>query len=70
MSRAYSVMVRPLENLPVRATFRIAFRARSEGARYAWPALPQPIIGETLERTPVPRQERGEEPGQAGRYPR
>src|SRR5262249_6037680 len=35
MSRAYSLIVRSLENLPIRATFRIALRAQAWRSRYS-----------------------------------
>ena len=38
MSRAYSAMVRSLENFPELATFRIALRAHSLGFAYNAPA--------------------------------
>ena len=38
MSEAYSAIVRSLENLPVRATFKIALRVQTAGSRYCKPA--------------------------------
>ena len=38
MSEAYSAIVRSLENLPVRATFKMALRVQTVGSRYCNPA--------------------------------